>query len=184
MQAAAALGVSAALQKMLDAGYADLLKSFRIEEALSCETGGMASRVLIELDNLDDDLHLFAELKQALRKMRIAQETESDMVVVCRSAAGEEHKIFAGNQTSLRDLQEELCSKFKKPFPNVKCELIVCGKYFDDFIQLPFENCDGCQGHAEIIFQKTDDPYPHYSTTALVFFIFSHGARHHIMNPF
>ena len=61
-------------------------------------------------------------------------------------------------KTSLRDLQEDLCRAFKKPFPAKMAILTVDGQVHDDFQARPF--AEGAPSEAcTVVFKQTDDPF-------------------------
>ena len=58
----------------------------------------------------------------------------------------------------LRDLQKPLCTAFRQRFPAMKADLVIRGKRWDCFHQMPLVDCEHGE-EIEIIFEPTDDPY-------------------------
>ena len=59
---------------------------------------------------------------------------------------------------SLRDLQKRLCTAFRQRFPAMKADLVIRGKRWDCFHQMPLVDCEHGE-EIETIFAPTDDPY-------------------------
>ena len=80
--------------------------------------------------------------------------------IIVRQEDGEPStvKIHVDNdQVMLRDLQQDLCRAFEKPFPATMASLTVNGVLYDDFHQQPFRN-DHPQGECVVEFEPTDNP--------------------------
>ena len=127
-----------------------------------------------ELDNIetvfadflgeDSTDGLTSELFVAYRKLVLEKDTSiicrepRKMTLLCRSLSGEEKDLPVAKTTSLREIQHELCNLFHKPFPHAKATLTIGNQVFDQFIQQPFQTCNGSFVQAEITFKQTDDP--------------------------
>ena len=81
------------------------------------------------------------------------------MTLSCTTFSGERRELPVSTTTSLRDLQQELCSLFHKPFPRTKASLTIEGLVYDEFIQQPFKTCGGRVVEAQVTFHPTDDPF-------------------------
>ncbi len=72
---------------------------------------------------------------------------------------GPESRCTFPRGSSLGDAQQQLCRAFRRRFPAMKAVLMTAdGVKYDEFLQLPFENC--VEGEIfDVIFMNTDDPY-------------------------
>ena len=61
------------------------------------------------------------------------------------------------DRVRLRGLQEDLCLKFKKPFPETMASLTVNGIQYEEFNEQPFK-CNYPLGECVVEFKKTDNP--------------------------
>ena len=78
--------------------------------------------------------------------------------VSLKMISGEMHELAIESETSLRELQLLLCKICRKSFPAMKAPLIVGETVYDEFIQVPFQDCSGSV-EATVTFNRTDDPY-------------------------
>ena len=82
----------------------------------------------------------------------------SDIIVRQEDGEPSTVKIHVDNdQVMLRDLQQDLCRAFEKPFPATMASLTVNGVLYDDFHQQPFKN-DHPRGECVVEFKPTDNP--------------------------
>ena len=76
---------------------------------------------------------------------------------VCVSS-GEIQELAVQSEASLREMQLLLCRICRKSFPAMKATLIVGENVYDEFMQVPFQDCSGSV-EATVTFNRTDDPY-------------------------
>ena len=80
-------------------------------------------------------------------------------VIILFQFEGDVRPLSVRRETTLRDVQEQLCKMFGRPFPKTKCVLDVAGVLYEDFIERPFEDIVVDFTPCNIYFQPTDDPY-------------------------
>jgi len=61
-------------------------------------------------------------------------------------------------EARLRDVQQELCGLFRRPFPTMMACVRTENKTYDSFGDQPFLSCEDGES-VEVIFSDTDDPY-------------------------
>ena len=80
------------------------------------------------------------------------------MIVILFQCEGDVRPLSVRREATLRDVQKQLCTMFRRPFPKTKCLLDVAGVQYEDFIEKPFEVCVDFTP-CRIYFEPTDDPY-------------------------
>ena len=84
---------------------------------------------------------------------------QATMVTVkLRCNGGCDNDITVSWGTSLRDVQEQVCRLYHKPFLATKVCLGLNGKTYDEFMEKPFWGCDD-KTMFDVEFMQTDDPY-------------------------
>ena len=97
-----------------------------------------------------------------LRKLNVHSEARvlfaEKVMVSITNLDGYTVDISVNSDASLRELQAIVCKLFRQSFPSKKAALIVAGRVYCDFIDVPFKHCSGSL-EATVIFSPTDDPY-------------------------
>ena len=81
------------------------------------------------------------------------------LVIILFQFEGDVRPLSVRNETTLRDVQKQLCKMFGRPFPKTKCLLDVAGVKYEDFIERPFQDLVVDFTPCRIYFEPTDDPY-------------------------
>ena len=80
-------------------------------------------------------------------------------VIILFQFEGDVRPLSVRRETTLRDVQKQLCKMFGRPFPKTKCLLVVAGVLYEDFIERPFEDIVVDFTPCRMYFEPTDDPY-------------------------
>jgi hypothetical protein len=81
------------------------------------------------------------------------------MIVILFQCEGDVRPLSVYREATLRDVQKQLCTMFRRPFPKTKCLLNVAGVRYEDFTERPFEDLVVDFTPCRIYFEPTDDPY-------------------------
>ena len=80
------------------------------------------------------------------------------MIQIALQFEGDERRIAVRREATLREVQKQICSVYRQPFPKNKCVLVVDGVRYEDFIEKPFEDVPEL-ALCTVQFHVTDDPY-------------------------
>ena len=106
-----------------------------------------------------DYAHVFARMSKHIAMPQYSTPHHSTMVTVkLRSNCGGDHDITASWGTTLREVQEQVCMLYHKPFPTTKACICSNGKTYDEFVDKPFWGCTDKTVFG-VEFMQTDDPY-------------------------
>ena len=104
-------------------------------------------------------MHTVARMPKHLALPHYSTSHHSTMVTVkLRSIVGAEHDITVSWGTRLRDIQEQVCMLYHKPFPSTKVCLGLNGKTSDELMDKPFWG-SADKTVFDVVFMQTDDPY-------------------------
>ena len=81
------------------------------------------------------------------------------MIVILFQCEGVVRPLSVRREATLRDVQKQLCTMFRRPFPKTKCLMDVACVQYEDFIERPFEDIVVDFTPCRIYFEPTDDPY-------------------------
>jgi hypothetical protein len=81
------------------------------------------------------------------------------MIVILFQCDGDVRPLSVRREATLRDVQKQLCTMFRRPFPKTKCLLDVAGVRYEDFVERPFEDIVVDFTSCRIYFEPTDDPH-------------------------
>jgi hypothetical protein len=76
--------------------------------------------------------------------------------VVVHNLSGDACRLAVSASTTLRDVQQGLCHFFRRPFPAMKATLVIDGRSYSEFDDLPFRQLPS---EASVVFSATDDPF-------------------------